>query len=218
MGTRAATAGVLPTLPDALEGHRAGLEAALNAPVPGEWPEDRQYVDAAQPTAIASTIIEPLHPHLGPASIVHLFKQELTKSSDRVQLGKAKKASALIQALTERDFIILYSWRTWKLLRPLQRIALVDHELCHCGVDAETGKWQIVHHDIEEFGGVVVRWGLWKQDLVAFGHAMQQLDLFGPGHDPQPIKAAIENLRKSIPEGCTMEIQVGDDEVVRLER
>lgn len=62
-----------------------------------------------------------------------------------------------------------------------QRIALLDHELCHAApmlddrtqeqVVDERGRkvWRMVKHDIEEFGAIVQRHGLYKADLEKFG-------------------------------------------------
>lgn len=52
-------------------------------------------------------------------------------------------------------------------LSDAQRVALVDHELCHCTVN-EDGVPTLLHHDVEEFGQVVERHGLWKPDLAWF--------------------------------------------------
>lgn len=52
-------------------------------------------------------------------------------------------------------------------LSDAQCVALVDHEFCHCQVNA-AGVPVLVHHDVEEFGQVVERHGLWKPDLAWF--------------------------------------------------
>jgi hypothetical protein len=66
----------------------------------------------------------------------------------------------------------------------MQRVALVDHELCHFGREEDdkgNRSWVLVSHDIEEFKGIVERWGLWRPDLVVFSGAVvhaHQLGLF----------------------------------------
>lgn len=52
-------------------------------------------------------------------------------------------------------------------LSDAQRVALVDHELCHCRIDAK-GNPKIRAHSIEEFSDVVRRHGLWKPDVQWF--------------------------------------------------
>jgi len=103
----------------------------------------------------------------------------MRRGATHVSLGKMKRAAGLLLYLGERDFVMLVNWTTWGALEVPQRIALIDHELCHAGVDAETGKWGLLHHDVEEFGDVVRRWGLWLPDLKEFGTVIRaQLEIF----------------------------------------
>lgn len=48
-----------------------------------------------------------------------------------------------------------------------QRVALVDHELCHFQV-TEDGEPKLRSHTVEEFADVVKRHGLWKPDVEWF--------------------------------------------------
>lgn len=80
---------------------------------------------------------------------------------------------------TVPDFIMTLDAEWWAQATPLQREALVYHELCH----AEHAKtrdgdlrfteeglpvWAIRGHDIEEFQAVVRRYGAWSPDITAF--------------------------------------------------
>lgn len=167
-----------------LRGYVADLEEALRAPIPAEWPKDESYLEARPPAELADVLMRAgLHEHLVNAKIAYVWRKD-QRSAGRVRLGKASKASSKIQFLTGYDFIIEFNWTAWRdvLRRDEQRVAIVDHELCHCARDDETGKWTIRHHDVEEFGEIVRRWGLWKEDLRIFGMEVSQLDLFsGPG-------------------------------------
>jgi len=58
---------------------------------------------------------------------------------------------------------------------PKYREPLMFHEMLHCG-ENDDGSPCIIEHDVEEFGAVVQKYGLWKEDLSEFS---QQLDLFG---------------------------------------
>ena len=167
-------------LPRKLAKFEAALTKALDRPVPGAWP-DEKFVEAEQPAAIGRVLTEALHLHLGPAKIRYLFKKELSKGG-MVKAGIAKRASAQLHYLTGIDFVLTFHWALWVTLTPEQRLALVDHELCHCGRDLEAnhgaGKWTMIPHDVEEFAGIVQRWGLWEQGLVLFGAAVkEQLEL-----------------------------------------
>lgn len=185
-------------LAEELEECRDHIVEALTAPIPGGWPEDASLLDAEQPEQIARAIIPVLHVHLMNAKIAFLFKRQMAKG-DKTFLGKAGKASPQLRFLADFDFVITFNWRSWPDLTHTQQVAVVDHELSHCGYDIESAKYVIVQHDVEEFGGIVYRWGLWKSDLVAFGHTCaRQLNLFDEettvslsvgGSDPVTMKA-----------------------------
>ena len=72
------------------------------------------------------------------------------------------------------------------MLTEKQRLALIDHELCHIvrDVDSDSG-FSMRSHDIEEFAAVVERHGAWKADVHHFLAAAKnaQLDLFDPSHN-----------------------------------
>lgn len=99
----------------------------------------------------------------------------------RVTLGKCKKASDLDRELAQFDFVIMLSRDFWENSRVTnqQRTAPLDHELMHATValdpkgepkQDERGRtvYRIRKHDIEEFGAIVARYGLYKRDLTWF--------------------------------------------------
>lgn len=132
---------------------------------------------------IAAELIAEVHPHLRQAHILYLFTTQTQKKCEAVVLGKAKKLSALQKFLASglesvesgHDFILQFDVNEWKELTESQRRALVDHELCHCGV-GDSG-WKLKGHDIEEFRAVIERHGDWKRDVRAFIETAQQLPL-----------------------------------------
>lgn len=68
-------------------------------------------------------------------------------------------------------------------LTDAQRIALIDHELCHCEVD-DDGNLYARPHSIEEFTEIIERHGLWKGDVKEFARAAKtakELPLGGSG-------------------------------------
>lgn len=162
-----------PELADA----RSNLEIALHGPVPATWDDADHYVEARQPREIGEALVEVVHRDVQDARIAYLFRKDMAKGGDRVQLAHAAKVSKKWQFLAQVDFVIEVNWTKWRELTPRQRVALVDHELCHCGRDLDNEKWVLVHHDVEEFGNIVRRWGCWKPDLEMFS---KQLDLFSP--------------------------------------
>lgn len=141
------------------------------------------------------------HKELKPARIAIAWMIRVKPNKDgHVTLGKMKKASELDRELHGFDAVLILNEEHWRILQPEQRLALVDHELCHLApsLDPNTldqredahGKklWRIRKHDIEEFRGVVERHGLYKSDLSDFVRAAAQskaLPLF-PMAPPKP--------------------------------
>lgn len=195
-------------LPSVLQEHEKELLHAMGIALLGAWPEGEQYAVADQPAAIGRVLIKALHGHLLTAKIAYLFREDMQRR-DRIRLGVAGKAAAKLRFLADYDFVIEFNWTAWRQLTTEQRIALVDHELCHCDLDVEKGDFAIRHHDVEEFGSIVRRWGLWKLDLQSFGpvvqEAMAQMSLFESARE----------LQESLGEGGTMTLHApGRDPVV----
>jgi hypothetical protein len=161
------------------------MQAALAIPVFTPWPEEppTTYRDAEQPAAIGRELIGTVHRHLIGASIAFVFRQAMS-THDKTTLAKASKAGAKLSFFTGHDLCIDVNHEAWLKLTPEQRVALIDHELCHFGVeDTDKGtRFVLLSHDVEEFGSIVNRWGLWKPDLRIFGRIVgDQGDLFALG-------------------------------------
>ncbi len=168
------------TLPKGLgsASDRKALEDAVSATQTRTWPEGESRLEAIQPDLIADALIPKLHDELHGARIAYLFREKMT-GRDTIILGKAKKAGADLVHLGNVDFVIEFNFEAWLSLVPNAKVALVDHELCHCGKDAESGAWVMVRHDVEEFAAIVKRWGLWTADLVTFGKVVgPQLEIW----------------------------------------
>lgn len=172
------------TWPEILAEQADALDVAVAQGIDFEhWPHPDKVVDAKQPRAIAEAMIPALHPHLKDARIGYLWVEAMEKKG-RIVLGKASVCNAKLRHYGEVDFLIEWNWSAWKELEPHQLAALVDHELMHCNLEEKKDevKAVMVSHDIEEFGPIVSRWGLWKPDLQQFAAHVQkalQLDLFG---------------------------------------
>ena len=138
-----------------------------------EWPEGAKVKAAAQPAAIGRVLIEGNHPLLKNRPVAYLWVKG-EAGPGKVALGKARVASAKIRHFGHVDFVIDFNWTAWQALTSVQRVALVDHELHHCATDGETLKPILIEHDIEEFGTIIERWGLWKPDLVKFGESVKK--------------------------------------------
>ncbi len=143
--------------------------------------------DRHGPAALAAALIPKYHPHLADARMGFVWRSRASERGAHVVLGKAARAPAHLQALAGVDFVLEFAADRWATLDDAQRLALVDHELCHCGVDVDeqTGarEWVLVDHDLEEFSAVVQRHGLWKSDLRSFVAVAGQ-DQRRPCRDP----------------------------------
>ncbi len=165
------------TLPDELTKNRKALEHAVSATIPTTWPEGEKRLVATQPELIAKVLIPRLHSDVRRAKVGYLFRERMQNRAT-VTLGKAKKASVELHYYAELDFVIDFNHETWIQLPSNAKVALVDHELAHLGLD-DAGQYALVPHDVEEFGSIILRWGLWHESLVSFGHAVaNQLELF----------------------------------------
>lgn len=175
--------------PKELAGAAEALTSALReVGVPAEWPSDQPaFLSAEQPQRIALPLIEALHRDLVNARIAYLFREEMAKHGS-VRLGAATKVGSKVNFLTDFDFTLDFNWTYWRQLTPMQRIALVDHELTHCARGPEGEGWAILGHDVEEFSSIVRRWGLWKPDLVTFNAAIK-----AGAQLPLPFEAARPN-------------------------
>jgi hypothetical protein len=162
-------------LPESLKGHTQGIEAALQTPDLGSWPEGAKFHDADQPKKVAAVLIGALHKELTSARIAVLFKENHSEP------GTMAKAGAQLAYLAKRDYVMTLDWNVWHGLTPLERVALVDHLLEYATTD-DDDNWDIRKPDVHEFGAIVRRWGFWNRPLRAFGkdvkRATEQGDLF----------------------------------------
>jgi hypothetical protein len=135
----------------------------------------------------AEVLLSPIrkhHPHLEAAYIV-VLSGPLGVSEGCKQWGRARRLKkterALLAAMeVERnpDYVIEVDTDTWEIFDMSQRLALLDHELCHmAGRDMNEegvfGEWKLRGHDIEEFVPVVQRHGIWRPALKDLARAIQ---------------------------------------------
>lgn len=169
-------------LPDILREHRHEVGLALLKPIPNVWTKGDVLATAEQPAAIGSVLIEAIHSHLAEASIAYAYREFIARRG-KIVLAQASKGGPKLEFFAGIDLVIEVNWEAWSKLNREQRIALMDHELSHFARLDDEGKvsYVIVGHDIEEFGSIVSRWGLWEPDLMKFAapvvRAARQLDL-----------------------------------------
>lgn len=135
----------------------------------------------------------------------------------RQRLGQCKRASDLDRECAPFDFVILlnHDFVTNPAVTDAQRLALLDHELMHATVklDPQTHEpmvdergrtvYRLRKHDIEEFGDVVERHGLWKKDLEHFAVKLRR------AKQPElPLASGEPHIDR--------ELVLGDDDVVTV--
>jgi Putative phage metallopeptidase len=143
---------------------------------------DEATGEIREPYRIMEELIPKYHDHLAEAKIALAWNLSWKADVDgHLKLGQCMKVPLVHNELHEFDFIIQLNQQVWNTAEFTERhrIALIDHELCHADVviddnddmkrDAR-GKivYRLRKHDVEEFGEIIHRNGIWKSDLEAF--------------------------------------------------
>ena len=125
----------------------------------GDWAEaDQSVID------MAAELIHKHHPWLQTANIGFLFRKEAPLSKGRYTLGRAQKVTDKLRPFMDYDFLIWVAKDQWDRFTTDRRLALLDHELCHCAW-GDNG-WTMRPHDIEEFTEIIDRHGFWTPELL----------------------------------------------------
>lgn len=157
----------------------------------------------------ADSIIEEFHPHLKPEPIIFAWRTGKWQSGGSIIRGEATVISGRAAFLAnigleepeegpDQQFLITINEGAWLGMSGDERKALIDHELCHCRVDEDSGQLLCVPHDLEEFTCIVERHGLWKRPLQEMEQAMrnaQQTLSYGSAEGVSP--AIVNSLSDS---------------------
>ena len=136
-----------------------------------------ELVKAPDVADVAQPLMQQHHPHLLDKCSVEFLFLEAETSAD---IGKVKRVGDDVKLVAEDapDFIVTV-WRSWWDDADVQqRLALVDHLLCHCGWSVAKEKTLLEKHDFEGFRDEVERHGAWSPQLT---EVERQLNLFVPG-------------------------------------
>lgn len=139
---------------------------------------------------VANELIDKYHPHLRDAKDLIGYYVRYGSSD---WAGKAKKCTAFERHVTGYMMFVFVNHEAWTAMKHDQRIALIDHELCHFSrsyhkeINPQTeawedvwdaaddpNSWSIREHDVEEFSDVIRRHGLWEQGIESFALAVRQ--------------------------------------------
>ena len=134
-----------------------------------------QFDSATAVEKIAKKLIPKYHSQLINCKIAYLFKNKAIKSKGKNVIATAKTIGKDMQALSGYHFLITTAYPTWKELSDAQKLAVVDHELEHCFVEEQDSgevTYKILPHDVEEFGIIIKRHGLYTTDLARIGRVV----------------------------------------------
>lgn len=119
-------------------------------------------------------LIGKYHPDLALVSdeIAVVFKEKSSKVGDVDVVGKTSKATPLLGILgdTKWKFVITLAADAWTEMSDRDRLALLDHHLCACGVKEDKDgnpKCFVKIPDVSFFQGEVERHGFWRTSGVA---------------------------------------------------
>jgi hypothetical protein len=159
---------------------------------------------------MAQEVIDKYHPWLEHARVGFIMRSESPKKGTHYVLGEARKVSDREKVHIPYDFVIWLAADKWAGLMGSQRVALIDHELCHCQWDM--GKLSIRPHDIEEFTCIIQRHGYWWPGAHETGAIWKQAALWesedGGGAVAVDIHEFKRNMDRALPGGWS--ISAGD--------
>ena len=126
--------------------------------------------------SMAEEVINNYHDRLLDLNILFMFRSEPAVSNGRITYAKCQKVSPQMRTLLNNaDFIIWISKDDWDKNPDKWRMALLDHELTHCGV-YEDDKLYIRPHDIEEFNDIIERHGVWTRDILKTKETFKRME------------------------------------------
>lgn len=133
------------------------------------------YIPNDEAAIIAEDLIEKYHPHLKGCKIVHLLKimpvpkkPKAPREGKKVVLAKVSKVTPKTKAIAADDYVFMIEYGSlyWDRMDDKFKRAVIDHELGHCGNDADG--YYIKNHTIEDFDYMIERYGCYKRDVEDF--------------------------------------------------
>jgi len=142
---------------------------ALYASVPDASKEaDQTALVKEQVAHCAAFLIQDHHPHLADVDMKYSTVAEAAGEHGMFQYAASRVLGDGFEVRVAED--------VWMKLNEIQCLALLDHELFHCAI--QDGKPFLRPHDVEEFYGVIARYGAWWPGGRRFVMAIQM----SPGH------------------------------------
>lgn len=149
------------------------------ASILGAWDDKWEvpFQEAPEAEEIGNELISRYHQDISKAKIFYYFKKKASKKKDKLALATISLTSPKLKFISERqyDYYLEIGWTEWTELTLQQKIALIDHELCHAAFSLDKEKFVIRGHSVEEFREVIERYGFWNDGIKAFGEACKRV-------------------------------------------
>lgn len=142
------------------------------------------YKEAPEVKKIANELIPKYHSHLEEFNVRvdYLFMDKIPMKGDNEVWGQCRKITSLNAYLAadkisggDPFFVIIISEPIWDILPEKEKMALIDHELCHTSAEYQEKddeepvlKISLKPHDMEEFSCIVKRHGMWRDSIKDF--------------------------------------------------
>lgn len=128
---------------------RAAGHASEVDPATDPWPGEEEYVESRVLAGIAEVLIGGLVRlrHLHRFEVRYVFRSKKTwEKKGKSVLGDMKRPTGLLRKYADCDFICRIHWESWQAMNPMQRVALIYHELRHGNDEGKVNP-----HDFEGF-------------------------------------------------------------------
>ena len=157
-----------------------------------------QYERSEEVRNVAAKLIGSFHSELAPKEIVYVFQERKDKGTgeSQAQMRKGKPVLADVkvigglnaflcsgEARTDENgptpfACVVVSKHAWNLLKPKQREAMLDEQLCRLDYDEASGRPSILDYDANVFVQNMRRFGAWSEDLQTLMNAASEFPLF----------------------------------------
>lgn len=145
------------------------------------------YTQNSELKKLADEIIAKHKPNLKMLNICYMFRDVAAIADDKITAGMCRRVDDLNYTIHKFDFVIEIAHDIWEEASPEFRVALMHHELCHCGIrleedgvspamDEKTGRLKTYchKHDVEDFDEIIKEYGAYHGALRSFLNSFAQ--------------------------------------------
>lgn len=124
---------------------------------------------------VVEALVSTHHPHLEEARIGVVLRDTVGSSRGVPQQGGVQLVGAVHQVLLDLDFLVWVAADAWSGLTLSEKLALLDHQLCHCQMSQ--GRCYLRGHDVEEFQAIIERYGSYTPALQQAEEGLREASL-----------------------------------------